>query len=48
MLIEFGGKHPAAFLKRATELVEMIACWTCVRSMLEYCELSARLFDQSI
>lgn len=48
MLIEFGGDHLTAFVKHATEPVEVIACWTCVRSMLESCALSAWLFDPSI
>lgn len=45
MLIEFGGDHLTAFVKHSTEPVEAIACWTCVRSMLESCALSAWLFD---
>ena len=44
-LIEFGADHLTAFVKTVTEPVETIACWTCVRSMLEACALSAWLQD---
>jgi hypothetical protein len=47
-LIEYGGEHLTAFVKTVTEPVEVIACWTCVRSMLESCALSAWLLDPEI
>lgn len=47
-LIEFGGEHLTAFVKTITEPMEVIACWTCVRSMLESCALSAWLLDPAI
>jgi hypothetical protein len=47
-LIEFGGEHVTAFVKTVTEPIEVIACWTCVRSMLESCALSAWLLDPLI
>lgn len=48
MLIEYGGEHLTAFVKTITEPVEVIACWTCVRSMLESCALSAWLLEPAI
>lgn len=47
-LIEFGAEHLTAFVKIVSEPVEVIACWTCVRSMLESCSLSAWLLDPKI
>lgn len=47
-LIEFGAEHLTAFVKIVTEPVEVIACWTCVRSMLESCSLCAWLLDPDI
>jgi len=47
-LIEYGGEHLTAFVKTVTEPVEVIACWTCIRSMLEACALSAWLLDPAI
>lgn len=47
-LIEYGGEHLTAFVKTVTEPVEVIACWTCIRSMLESCALSAWLLDPAI
>lgn len=47
-LIEYGGEHLTAFVKTITDPMEVIACWTCVRSMLESCALSAWLLDPSI
>lgn len=47
-LIEFGAEHLTAFVKIITDPVEVIACWTCVRSMLESCSLSAWLLDPTI
>jgi len=48
MLIEYGGEHLTAFVKTVTEPAEAMACWTCVRSMLESCALSAWLLDPAI
>ena len=48
LLIEFGEEHLSAFIKTVTEPVEVIACWTCVRSMLESCALSVWFLDPSI
>lgn len=47
-LIEYGGDHVTAFVKLITEPVEVIACWTCVRSMLEPCALASWVADPSI
>ena len=47
-LIESGGEHVTAFVKTVTEPMEPIACWTCVRSMLESCSLASWLLDPSI
>jgi hypothetical protein len=47
-LIEFGGDHLSAFVKTVTEPAEVIACWTCIRSMLESCAISCWLLDPSI
>ena len=47
-LIESGGEHVTAFAKTITEPMEPIACWTCVRSMLETCSLAAWLLDPAI
>lgn len=47
-LIESGGEHVTAFVKTITEPMEPIACWTCVRSMLESCALAAWLLDPGI
>ena len=47
-LIEYGGEHVTAFVKLITEPVEAIACWTCVRSMLEACALASWVADPSI
>ena len=48
MLIESGGEHVTAFVKMITEPMEPIACWTCVRSMLESCSLASWLLDPRI
>lgn len=48
MLIGYGGEHLTAFVKTITEPVELIASYTCVRSMLESCSLAAWLLDPSI
>jgi hypothetical protein len=47
-LIEYSGEHLAAFVKILTEPIEPLATWTCVRSMLESCALSAWMSDPSI
>jgi hypothetical protein len=47
-LIEFGSDHLSAFVKITTEPIEQVAAWTCVRSMLEGCSLSAWLLDPTI
>jgi len=47
-LIESGSQHVTAFVKTVTEPMEPIACWTCVRSMLESCALAAWLLDPTI
>jgi len=47
-LIESGGEHVSAFVKSITEPMEPIACWTCVRSMLESCALAAWLLEPGI
>lgn len=47
-LLESGGEHLTLFLKTITEPVEPIACWTCIRSMLEPCAFSAWLFEPQI
>lgn len=48
MLIESGGEHMMAFVKTITEPVQPIACWTCIRSMLEPCARAAWLLDPAI
>ena len=48
MLIESGGEHMTAFIKTITEPMEPIACWTCIRSMLEPCARAAWMLDPSI
>ena len=48
LLIESGGEHVTAFVKTITEPMELIACWTCVRSMLESCALASWLLDPRI
>jgi hypothetical protein len=47
-LIEFGADHLSAFVKIITEPIEQMSAWTCVRSMLEGCSVSAWLLDPSI
>lgn len=48
MLLESVAEHVTAFVKTITEPVEPIACWTCVRSMLESSAIAAWLFDPRI
>ncbi|KKL58566.1 hypothetical protein LCGC14_2224080 [marine sediment metagenome] len=47
-LIEYSSEHLTAFVKTITEPIEPLACWTCVRSMLESCAISAWLSDPAI
>ena len=47
-LIESGSEHVTAFVKTITEPMELIAYWTCVRSMLESCALASWLLDPRI
>lgn len=48
MLIESGGEHMTTFVKTITAPMEPIACFTCIRSMLESCALAAWLLDPGI
>ena len=48
LLIESGGEHMTAFVKMLTEPMEPIACWTCIRGMLEPCARAAWLLDPAI
>ena len=48
MLLEFVAEHVSVLVKAMTEPVETIACWTCVRSMLESSAIAAWLFDPRI
>lgn len=48
ILLESVGEHVTAFVKTMTEPVEPIACWTCIRSMLESSAISAWLFEPGI
>ncbi len=47
-LIESGQDHMTAFVKTITEPMDPIACWTCVRSLLESCALASWLLDPGI
>src|SRR5438067_518039 len=47
-LLESSSEHVMAFVKTITNPVETIACWTCIRSMLESSALAAWLLDPSI
>ena len=47
-LIESGGEHMRAFVKTITEPMLPIACWTCIRSMLEPCARAAWLLAPAI
>ena len=47
-LIESGGEHVTAFIRTIKEPIHPIACWTCVRSMLEPCALASWLLDPHI
>jgi hypothetical protein len=48
VLMESIGEHLTAFVKTITEPVEPIACWTCVRSMLESSSIAAWLVEPGI
>ena len=48
LLIELGSEHITAFVKTITEPVEVFACLTCIRSMLEPCALASWLLDPRI
>ncbi len=48
MLVESVGDHVSTFLKTMCEPVEIIAGWTCVRSMLETSAIAAWLYDPRI
>jgi hypothetical protein len=48
ILLESVGEHVTAFVKTMTEPVEPLACWTCVRSMLESSAIAAWLFEPGI
>ncbi len=48
ILIESVAEHVTAFVKTITEPVEPIACWTCVRSMLESSSIAAWLYEPGI
>ncbi len=48
LLLDFGAQHVSALTKILVEPVEVIVCWTCVRSMLESSALSAWFLDPSI
>jgi hypothetical protein len=47
-LLEYGGDHLTAFVKLITNESDVIATWTCVRSMLESSAISAWLLDPTI
>ena len=47
-LIESNSDHLAAFVKTITPPIQPIACWSCVRSMLETCSLASWLLDPHI
>lgn len=47
-LIKYSDQHISAFVKTITEPIEPLACWTCIRSMLESCAISAWLLDPRI
>lgn len=47
-LLEYVGDHLTAFVKLITGEIDVIATWTCVRSMLESSAISAWLLDPEI
>ena len=48
MLIDSGREHLMAFVRTITAPMLPIACWTCVRSMLEPCARAAWMLDPTI
>ena len=48
LLLVAGADHISALTKTLVEPVEATVCWTCVRSMLEPCALSAWFFDPTV
>ena len=48
LLIELGSEHVSAFVSTITEPIQPIACWTCVRSMLESCSVASWLLEPNI
>lgn len=48
MLLESVGEHVSLLIKGMTEPIEPLACWTCVRSMLESSSIAAWLFDPRV
>lgn len=46
--IEFGADHMSALKKLLDEPIEMIAAFTCVRSMLESCSLASWVLDPNV
>lgn len=47
-LIESASDHAAAFVKTITSPIQPIACWSCVRSMIETGSLASWLLDSHI
>ena len=47
-LIEYSGEHLTLFVRALVEPIVPLAAWTCVRSMLESCALSAWMMDPTI
>ncbi len=47
-LVELGADHLSAFSKILDEPIEVIASWTCIRSMMESCAIAAWLFEPAI
>lgn len=48
MLLESVGEHASLVVKAMTEPINTLACWTCVRSMLESSVIAAWLHDPKI
>ena len=48
MLLESIAEHASLLVKAMTEPIETLACWTCVRSMLESSAIAAWLLDPRI
>ena len=47
-LVEFGGEHVTGLVKLITEPVEVIACWSLLRAMIEGCAFGVWLTDPAI